>query len=243
MSTFDPRNRTDQRRVMSHFLVFANNIKISPLLLNDDGSAFEIYSITSRNELVDCFQSQRPGCLVTTMDDGFLDHPNINLMSRLMPIVVVTNTSSVTTAAEAAKRGAHSVVRNLQDPEKFRIAVRNACFADNSHELGPFAMRCRINKLTSKENQVLYMSLRGKTTKMISGELGVCHQTVDKHKKRALSKLKATSIVDLMNMLMDSHRIACGLNAKIASLPRPNMQVNRPSQPASQSESSGYLNG
>lgn len=232
MPAYDPRNHSNQGRVMSHFLVFANNIKISPLLLNDDGSAFEIYSISSRNELVDCFQSQRPGCLVTTLDDGFLDYPNINLMSRLMPIVVVTNSSSVTVAAEAAKKGAHSVVRNLQDPDKFRSAVRNACFSDNSHELGPYSMRCRINKLTSKENQVLYMSLRGKTTKMISGELGVCHQTVDKHKKRALSKLKATSIVDLMNMLLDSHRIACGLDAKIASLPRPNMQLNRPAPAA-----------
>ena len=228
MPAFDPRNRSDQRKMMSHFLVFANNIKISPLLLNDDGSAFEIYSITSRNELVDCFQSQRPGCLVTTLDDGFLDFPNINLMSRLMPIVVITNSSSVTVAADAAKKGAHSVVRNLQDPDKFRTAVRNACFSDNSNELGPYTLRCRINKLTTKENQVLYMSLRGKTTKMISGELGVCHQTVDKHKKRALSKLKATSIVDLMNMLLDSHRIACGLNAKTASLPRPNMQQSRP---------------
>ena len=240
MSTYDPTGRPDQRSTMSHFLVFANNIKISPLLLNDDGSAFEIYAISSRNELVDCFQSQRPGCLVTTMEDGFFDHPNINMMSRLMPIVVVINSSSVTAAAEATKRGAHSVVRNLHDPDKFRLAVRNACFSDNSHELGPYAMRGRINKLTSKENQVLYMSLRGKTTKMISGELGVCHQTVDKHKKRALSKLKATSIIDLMNMLQDSQRIACGMNAKIASLPRPHMQVNRPA--ADRDESSHLIN-
>ena len=231
MRTFDPQKNSNPRNAMSHFLVFANNIKISPLLLNDDGSAFEIYSISSRNELVDCFQSQRPGCLVTTLEDGFFDFPNVNLMSRLMPIVVITNSSSVTVAAEAAKKGAHSVVRNLQDPDKFRNAVRNACFSDNSHELGPYSMRCRLNKLTTKETQVLYMSLRGKTTKMISGELGVCHQTVDKHKKRALSKLKATSVVDLMNILMDSHRIACGMNAKIGSLPRPHMQIGQ-AQPA-----------
>jgi len=221
---------------MSHFLVFSNNIKISPLLLNDDGSAFEIYSVSSRNELVDCFRSQRPGCLVTTLDNGFFDFPNINLMSRLLPMVVVTNSPSVTVAANAAKNGAHSVLRDLSNVDKFRTAVRNACFCDNTNERGPFSMRCRIDKLTSKEHQVLYMSLRGKTTKMISGELGVCHQTIDKHKKRALSKMKANSIIDLMNMLLDSHRIACGLDAKFESLAHSSPPSQRSAAPSVNSD-------
>ena len=92
-------------------------------------------------------------------------------------------------------------------------------------------MRKRIEKLTSKERQVVYMSLRGKTTKIISGELSVCHQTIDKHKKRALSKMKATSIVDLLNMLLESQRLAQGISVagpEPASPPQPH--VNEPSK-------------
>ncbi len=218
---FNQNHAENSQRSISHFLVFANNIQISPLLLNDNSNSFEIYSINSRNELVDCFQSKRPGCLVTTTDDDFLDNTNINLMSRLMPIVMVTNTSSLTVAAKVAKFGAHTVLRNANDPDRVRDAIRAACFADAGHELCPYTMRTRIHKLTSKEKQVIYMSLRGKTTKMVSNELNVCHQTVDKHKKRALSKLRATSVVDLMNMLLDSHRLAAGVTDRLASMPRP----------------------
>ncbi len=208
--------------VINHYLVFANNLKVTPLLLNDQSNSFEVCTVNSRNDYVDCFQTLRPSCIFTTMEDDFLDYPNINLMSRLMPVVMVTNSSSVSAAAEAAKRGAHSILRNTNDPEKVRNAIRNACFSDSGHDLSPLAIRLRINNLTSKEKQVAWLSLRGKTTKSISSELDVCHQTVDKHKKRALSKLKALSIVDLMNMLLDSHRLAAGgACARLSSLPRP----------------------
>ncbi len=215
-----PPESTPSRNSSNHYLVFVHNFRLSPLLLNDSVNSFEIYSINSRNEFVDCFQSQRPGCLVTSIHDDFLDYPNVNLMSRLMPLVMVTGSSSLTAAATAAKKGAHSVLKNLNYPDKLRDAVRNACFADARRDVGPFAMRCRIDKLTGKEKQVMYMSLRGKTTKMISNELGVCHQTVDKHKKRALSKLQASSVVELINLLMDAHRIAAGIDSTLKSVQR-----------------------
>ena len=78
---------------------------------------------------------------------------------------------------------------------------------------------------------MIYMSLRGKTTKMISGELGVCHQTVDKHKKRALSKLKASSVVDLMNMLLDSQRLAQGITVAKPEIPESHQKPMGPLAP------------
>ncbi len=226
---FNENSAAPPKRVINHYLVFANNLKVTPLLLNDQSNSFEVYTINSRNEYVDCFQTLRPGCVFTTMEDDFLDYPNINLMSRLMPVVMVTNSTSISIAAEAAKRGAHSILRNTNDPEKVRNAIRNACFADSGHDLSPLAIRLRINNLTSKEKQVAWLSLRGKTTKSISHELDVCHQTVDKHKKRAMSKLKASSVVDLMNMLLDSHRLAAGgACSRLCSLPRPHHLLPAP---------------
>lgn len=226
---FNEKSSATPKRVINHYLVFANNLKVTPLLLNDQSNSFEVYTINSRNEFVDCFQTLRPSCVFTTMEDDFLEYPNVNLMSRLMPVVMVTNSSSVSIAAEAAKRGVHAVLRNTNDPEKVRNAIRNACFADSGHDLSPLAIRLRINNLTGKEKQVAWLSLRGKTTKCISSELDVCHQTVDKHKKRALSKLKASSVVDLMNMLLDSHRIAAGGScSRLSSLPRPHHLLTAP---------------
>ena len=210
---FEQNSYGNPTNVRNHFLVFVYGVKLSPLILNDKLNSFEVFSLSSTSEFISCFQSQRPGCLVTDAQIDFFNYPNLNLMSRLMPVVMVTNSSSVTAAAAAGRKGAHSVLRDFNNDDRVRDAIRSACFADTGGESSPFSMRCRINKLTSKERQVIYMSLRGKTTKMISGELGVCHQTVDKHKKRALSKLRSNGVVDLMNLLLDSHRLATGVGS------------------------------
>ncbi len=207
---FEQNSFTPPREIRNHFLVFVYGVKLSPLILNDKLNSFEVFALSSPNEFVNCFQSQRPGCLVTDAAIDFFNYPNLNLMSRLMPVVMVTSSSSVSAAAAAGRKGAHSVLRDFTNQDKVRDAVRSACFADFRGDKAPHSVRGRLNKLTSKERQVVYMSLRGKTTKMISGELGVCHQTVDKHKKRALSKMNCNGVVDLMNLLLDSHRLASG---------------------------------
>lgn len=200
-----------ERQARNHFLVFAYDVKISPLILNDYQSSFEIFTCTSIKELVGCFQSKRPGCLVINADNEFFDHPNINPMSRLLPMVMVTHTSSIVAVASATKKGAHTVLRDLSNPDLVRDAVHAACLADCRGELSPYSIRLKLDTLTTKERQVVYMSLRAKSTKMISTELNVCHQTVDKHKKRALSKLQAGCMVELYNLLLDSHRLAAGM--------------------------------
>lgn len=236
---FEQDSLSNPNNVRTHFLVFVYGVKLSPLILNDKLNSFEVFTLSSTSEFVNCFQSQRPGCLVTDAQVDFFSYPNLNLMSRLMPVVMVTNSSSVTAAAAAGRKGAHSVLRDFNNDDKVRDAIRNACFADSRGESSPFSIRCRINKLTSKERQVIYMSLRGKTTKMISGELGVCHQTVDKHKKRALSKMRANGFVDLMNLLLYSHRLATGIvghsveiqPTHASSSPQPqNRPINQESQ-------------
>lgn len=209
---FDQNSFTPPREFRNHFLVFVYGVKLSPLILNDKSNSFEVFTLASTNDFVDCFHSQRPGCLVTDAAVDFFNYPNLNLMSRLMPVVMVTNSSSVTAAAAAARKGAHSVLRDFNNHDKMSDAVRNACFADIRGDASPYTLRTRINKLTTKERQVIYMSIRGKTTKMISGELGVCHQTVDKHKKRALGKLRTNGVVDLINLLLESHRMASGVS-------------------------------
>ena len=206
-----PNSPTPQKLVQNHFLVFVHNLRLSPLLLNDNHNSFEVFSINSTAEFVNCFQSQRPGCLITDTNNDFFDCPNLNMMSRLLPVIMVTNSNSVRKAADAARKGAHTVLRDFSNEERIRDAVRAACFADAFGDHSPSVLRTRINDLTTKERQVVYMSLRGKTTKMISNELNVCHQTVDKHKKRALSKLSASSVIDLMNILMDCQRKASGV--------------------------------
>lgn len=216
------------RKSKNHFLVFVHQHKLSPLILNDQQNSFEIFTIGTVTEFVNCFQSQRPGCLVTDTDNDFFSHANLNLMSRLLPVVMVTNSSSITTAADAARKGAHTVLRNFDNEDKVKDAIRSACFADSNGEYCPYEMRCRVNKLTTKERQVMYMSLRGKTTKIISGELGVCHQTIDKHKKRALSKLQSGSVVELMNTLLDTHRIASGQKVYIPQTRRLPEEAKQP---------------
>ena len=139
----------------------------------------------------------------------------INRNCRLLPTILVTSQPTYDFAVSAARLGAYGIIYNGREIESIRDTIRRACMADVSGSNNPYKMRCRIGTLTAKERQVIYKSLQGKTTKNIAGELSVCHQTIDKHKKRALQKLKATSVVELMNMLEESRNLTINRNSEI----------------------------
>ena len=205
-----PANSPDSTK----FSVYVYRLDLKLALLPGDQNSYETVSITSTSDFVNCFHSEGPGCLVTATDNDFFSVPNLDLMSRLFPVVMVTHSAALTDVISATKNGAYSVLRVFSDQESICKTVRDACNADISGENSPWVMRKRIANLTGKERQVIYLSIRGRTTKTISGDLGVCHQTIDKHKKRALSKLNASSVVELINMLMDAQALTCGVGSK-----------------------------
>ena len=176
---------------------------------------FEIQPVGSLQEISGSFR-QVPGCLLAGVERDLRGQMEaINRNCRLLPTLLITSKPTYEFAVNAARLGAYGIIHNPREIDSIRGTIRRACLADVNGENNPFTMRCRISTLTAKERQVIHKSLQGKTTKSIAAELNVCHQTIDKHKKRALQKLKAGSVVNLMNMLEESRNLTINRNSEI----------------------------
>jgi FixJ family two-component response regulator len=123
-----------------------------------------------------------------------------------MPVVVVVPAHAMT-IFQSAKSGADDFVCQPIDPEQLVASVRKACHRDATGVDSPISLRRRLASLTSREREVIEEFLQGRCTKRIATDLGISHQTVDKHRNRCLKKMLVGSVLELSNLL---HATASG---------------------------------
>jgi FixJ family two-component response regulator len=61
-------------------------------------------------------------------------------------------------------------------------------------------LRTRYASLTQREREVMALVVSGQLNKQIGGELGISEITVKAHRGRAMEKMKADSLAELVNM-------------------------------------------
>jgi RNA polymerase sigma factor (sigma-70 family) len=84
--------------------------------------------------------------------------------------------------------------------DAIRVALeRDRSRRDQEKELMEF--RQRFESLTPREQEVISMVVSGMLNKQVAGELGTAENTVKVHRSRAMEKMKAQSIADLVRML------------------------------------------
>jgi RNA polymerase sigma factor (sigma-70 family) len=62
-------------------------------------------------------------------------------------------------------------------------------------------LRQRFESLTPREQEVISMVVSGMLNKQIAGELGTAENTVKVHRSRAMEKMNAQSVAELVKMI------------------------------------------
>jgi RNA polymerase sigma factor (sigma-70 family) len=71
----------------------------------------------------------------------------------------------------------------------------------DSSEAEIAVLRERFESLTLREREVVAMVVSGMPNKQIAGEIGITENTVKVHRSRAMEKMQAQSLADLVKMV------------------------------------------
>ena len=149
-----------------------------------------------------------PSCLV--LDVRLRGLSGLDLQHELaarkcqIPIVFITGHGDIPMTVRAMKAGAVEFLTKPFRDQDLLDAIRVALQRDlarREHENEMTVLQQRFDSLTSREREVISLVSAGKLNKQIADQLGTAENTIKVHRSRAMEKLRADSVADLVRMI------------------------------------------
>jgi RNA polymerase sigma factor (sigma-70 family) len=148
-----------------------------------------------------------PACLV--LDVRLRGLSGLDLQAELasrncqVPIVFITGHGDIPMTVRAMKAGAVEFLTKPFRDQDLLDAVRVALERDRARreqEKEITDLQQRFDSLTGREREVISMVVAGKLNKQIADQLGTAESTIKVHRSRAMDKMQAQSVADLVRM-------------------------------------------
>jgi FixJ family two-component response regulator len=168
----------------------------------------QVESFVSADAFLHRKSSDAPSCLV--LDVRLPGLSGLDFQRELaarkihIPIVFLTGHGDIPMSVRAIKAGAVEFLTKPFRDQDLLDAVRIALERDRARreqEKEVTELQQRFGSLTSREQQVVSMLASGMLNKQIAGELGTAESTVKVQRSRAMEKMHAESLVDLVKMI------------------------------------------
>jgi FixJ family two-component response regulator len=146
-----------------------------------------------------------PSCLVLDISLPELNGLELQKLMAVdrsgMPIIFITGHGDVPMTVQAMKAGAVEFLTKPFDDEVLLSAIRNAIkrsgsILDDHAEIQ--ALRDSYASLTPREREVMRLVVSGMLNKQIGLKLGISEITVKAHRGKAMQKMKADSLADMV---------------------------------------------
>jgi two-component system response regulator FixJ len=197
------------------------------LLLQSAG--LEVQGFASAEDFLGAY-SPGNGCLI--VDISMPSMSGLELQQEIVraglsfPVIVITGHGDVQLAVKAMKAGAVDFIEKPFDGETLLAGVERALtigrqLRDRAEEMR--AARKALAALTARERDVLERLVRGRPNKVVAYELGISPRTVEIHRARIMSKLRAKSLSDLVRLTIaadESKNTATLDRTPVAASPR-----------------------
>jgi len=121
-----------------------------------------------------------------------------------IPIIFLTGHGDIPMSVRAMKAGAVEFLTKRFRDQDLLDAVRIALDRDRARreqEKGMADIQRRFESLTSREQEVVSMVVAGMLNKQIAAELGTAESTVKVQRSRAMEKMQAASLAELIKMI------------------------------------------
>lgn len=148
-----------------------------------------------------------PSCLV--LDVSLPELNGLDLQKLLavdrheMPIIFITGHGDIPMTVQAMKAGAAEFLTKPIDDEVLLSTIRHAIERSRA-ELGSEVvlreLRNRWDSLTPREREVVELVVAGLLNKQVGYKLGISEITVKAHRGKAMQKMEADSLADMVRM-------------------------------------------
>lgn len=129
-----------------------------------------------------------------------------------LPVVYMSGHGDVPLAVEAMRKGAVTFIEKpfadeaLEAALSLAFAPRESAVPATPAVAAPSpaesAFASRLARLTAREREVIDWVVEGKLNKVIADILGISIKTVELHRKNAMVKLQARSVIDLTRLMV-----------------------------------------
>jgi RNA polymerase sigma factor (sigma-70 family) len=121
-----------------------------------------------------------------------------------IPIIFLTGHGDIPMSVRAMKAGAVEFLTKPFRDQDLLDAVGVALERDRTRreqDKDVMILQQRFDSLTSREQEVIFMVVSGMLNKQIADQLGTAESTVKVQRSRAIEKMQAESLVDLIRMI------------------------------------------
>jgi two-component system, LuxR family, response regulator FixJ len=184
----------------------------------------------SAQDFLAAYDAQHPGCLVLDIRmpgmSGLDLQERLSLSGAIIPIIFITGHGDVPMAVQAMRHGAFDFLQKPFRDQDLIDRVQRAFDKDSANRLHLSKrdrIRERFESLTAREREVLRLVTGGRANKVIAGNLGVSHRTIEIHRARVMEKMEAHSLAELVRMTIEIDQAG---SAPAAGAPQSN-QGNR----------------
>jgi two-component system, LuxR family, response regulator FixJ len=188
----------DDEAVRSSLRLLLKSVGLAPVAL---GSA---------REFLEKYDPAQPGCLVLDVRmpemSGLELQEQLNLQGAVIPVIFITGHGDVPMAVEAMQAGAFDFLQKPFRDQDLIDRIQRALEKDRADRAvlnERSLIRQRLESLTPREREVLTMVTSGKPNKIMAADLGVSQRTVEIHRARVMEKMGASSLAQLVRMVMD----------------------------------------
>jgi len=104
-------------------------------------------------------------------------------------------------------RAADTAMCDAKDHQRgwYRYYSPDIEFKTEHNDVRRAEIEARIARLTTREREVLQILIAGKPNKLIAAQLGTSTRTVENHRARIMEKMQASSLAELVRMVLDHH--------------------------------------
>ena len=174
-------------------------------------------ALGSAREFVEKYEPAQPGCLVLDVRmpemSGLELQEQLNRQGAVIPVIFITGHGDVPMAVEAMQAGAFDFLQKPFRDQDLIDRIQKALEKDRANRAvltERTLIRERLESLTPREREVLTMVSSGKPNKIMAADLGVSQRTVEIHRARVMEKMGASSLAQLVRMVMDLGETSAG---------------------------------